>query len=290
MFRDGDALVRVDLRDDFCPDCIEALRARCAGLRSLRLYQRNRCMDITASEIASASPMLQTLRLDSKFDHPARWPTDAFGTQLGRWCPLLRYVDLSFSKVTDATLVAISRDCAELQSLNVSKTCVSDAGLKAIARGCPLLECINVNGTHVTEASLLVLAECCAQLRKVLVGLCKGSCDASITTLARRCPNLRVLDVESLRISDASLVALSRHCPHLEWIQMNDVELITTAGVVALAKGCPKLHTVNMSGCQGVGVEAVFALLAGGCKPWRLFANGARAAVDQYQRQRGVEP
>jgi hypothetical protein len=43
--------------------------------------------------------------------------TDALGTQLVRWCPLLRHVDV-----------------AELQSVRLSET--DDAGLKAIGEGC----------------------------------------------------------------------------------------------------------------------------------------------------------
>jgi hypothetical protein len=125
----------------------------------------DRLTETTASAIASTSPMLRTLQIDSEcFDVLL---TDAFGTQLGRWCPLLRHVDLSGLQVTDATLVAISRDCAELQSLRLSETHVTDAGLKAIGEGCPGLRAFSLwGGTEaVTDSGLVSLSKGCFGLQ-----------------------------------------------------------------------------------------------------------------------------
>jgi hypothetical protein len=137
-FLDGDALVHLDMEDDVAPEFVETLPARCAELRSFHLRHgaSNRGLESTAASIVSASPLLQRLRISSLRTKVQL--TDAFGTQLGRWCPLLRHVALSGLPVTDATLVTISHDCAELQSLHLSRTYVTDAGLKPSAKGVPV--------------------------------------------------------------------------------------------------------------------------------------------------------
>jgi hypothetical protein len=64
-FLDGDAIMHLEMYDDFAPEFVEVLRARCAGgLRSFRLTHgalSDDSLESTAASIASASPLLQTL-------------------------------------------------------------------------------------------------------------------------------------------------------------------------------------------------------------------------------------
>lgn len=81
-------------------------------------------------------------------------------------CPHLISVDLSLTKVTDATIEALVKHCPQLKHVvlggshfwaSVQK--VSDAGIVSLLKGCPKLESLDVSNLHFTGAVLQGLAE-----------------------------------------------------------------------------------------------------------------------------------
>jgi hypothetical protein len=226
-FLDGDAVVHVDMHHDVAPEFVETLRARCAELRSCYLREGGSCLCLrrtAANSIASASPLLQRLRISSCRTKVQL--TDAFGTQLGRWCPLLRHVDLSGLQVTDETLVAIARNCADLQSLRLSRTYVTDAGLKAIGEGCRGLRDFSLSGFTgaVTDFGLVSLSKSCFGLQKLRLDRLPGCSGQGLTAIAMACPQLMELDVSlgSVLIT-VPFAAFAQGCPLLRSVILTRV-------------------------------------------------------------------
>jgi hypothetical protein len=298
-FLDGDVLVHVDMHHDVAPEFVETLRARCAELRVLHLRQAVLYLSLesTAAAIASASPLLETLRFSS-------WNTevqltDAFGAQLGRWCPLLRHVDLSHSEVPDATVVAISRGCPELQSLRLGGTCVTDAGLKAIGEGCRGLREFSLwGGTEaVTDSGLVSLSKGCFGLQKLTLGDLRGCSRQGLTAIARTCTQLTELDLtlnsvpfaafaqgcpqlRSVRLTPVNatdLITIARGCPLLECIDVTGSN-VTDASLLVVAECCPRLRELNVAYCQDV-TSATVAVLTRRCINYSEGVTDATIAV-----------
>jgi hypothetical protein len=248
-FLDGDVLMHLDMDDEGVhPDFVETLRARCAELRSSHVRQGGSYVRLpsTAASIASASPLLQRLGIST-------WRTkvqltDAFGTQLGRWCPLLRHVDLSGLQVTDATLAAISRDCAELQSLHLSRTHVTNAGLKAVGEGCRGLREFSLGGgtEAVTDFGLVSLSKGGRGMQTLSLGPLRRCSRQGLTAIAMACPQLTALDVTHVDsvLHAVPFAAFAQGCPQLRSVRLTRVN---AADLITIARGCPLLECIDVT-------------------------------------------
>jgi hypothetical protein len=295
-FLNGDVLMHLDMDDEGVdPKFDQTLRARCAELRSFHLryggsYVR---LQSTAASIASVSPLLQRLGISTW--RPRVQLTDAFGTLLGRWCPLLRHVALPGLQVTDETLAAISRDCAELQSLDLSRTHVTNAGLKAVGEGCRGLREFSLGGgtEAVTDSGLVSLSKGCRGLQKLSLGPLRGCSRQGQIAIAMACPQLTALDVTHVdsvlhavpfaafaqgcpqlrsvkltRVDAADVIAIARGCPLLECIKVATSN-ITDASLLVVAECCPRLRELNVAYCQDV-TGATIAVLTRRCTNLRV--------------------
>lgn len=102
--------------------------------------------------------------------------------------PVLRDLDLSGTKITDAGLVGLA-GFPQLVHLNLSRTAVTDAGADALA-SIASLEYLNLYGTGVSDAGLPKLARL-AKLRRLYLWQSKAT-QAGVDALASAMPNVSI--------------------------------------------------------------------------------------------------
>eukprot|EP00899_Mesostigma_viride_P021803 jgi/Mesvir1/29624/Mv21476-RA.1 len=182
------------------------------------------------------------------------------------YCRRLRSLNLAGCKdVDDITLAVMASSCRELEVLDVSHCSVTDESIIVVANYCPrLLELGASARRSVTDASLKQLAQCCRRLQRLTVD-CTEVTDAGIIAIARRCTDLRLLDVSHcLGVTDASLMMLAEWCPALEYLGVCELQGVTDAGIIAVAKACSTLRGLDVN-CSEVGTDAGIRAVADHC-------------------------
>lgn len=98
------------------------------------------------------------------------------------------------------------------------------------------------------------------------VSNCTNLTDLSIEAIAKNCPNLKALDMQSNSFADAALESVADHCPALTSLAIGNGETegdesneITNAGIDAIADGCPALTelTLESVGCNNPEFSAL---------------------------------
>jgi hypothetical protein len=120
----------------------------------------------------------------------------------------------------------------------------------ALLERCPHLTAVNFSSDRytcaLTDASVTTLAKHCPQLNHVSFNGWGQLTDASVVALAEHCPHLSHVDFAlDNELTDAIVVALAEHCPLLNHINFKQCESLTDVSVVALAEHCPQLTDVN---------------------------------------------
>ncbi|KNE68807.1 hypothetical protein AMAG_13447 [Allomyces macrogynus ATCC 38327] len=216
-------------------DLAVGLRASCATLTVLDLA---RLPGVTGTALAllcdtpNAMPSLHTLRVQGLGGLDAR-----VTAAIGAACPALRVLDVAdCTDVILAPLIA-GRKATALTTLRTARTNVSDAALTAVASASPNLTTLDISECpHLTPVSL--------------------------SSIARTCPSLRVLDAESCRaaVTDVALVDLAVGARALRDLRISGCPQVTDVGAMAVVRRhAASLRTLHVDGCPHISD----ALLAG---------------------------
>ena len=183
---------------------IKILEEACPKLRHLDVSQ---CVHLTPKGIGrvfQGCKHLITLNLEtchniSKLALENRSDADVFRPPSLR----LTHLDVSFcSKVADIFVKQISSVCSHLRHVNIAGCyLVSDNAVEHLTKGCKMLEylCISsksaFQSSKFTDASLLSIAKYGKSLQTLEMTKLKLVSKDGITTLVRKCENLRKLDI-----------------------------------------------------------------------------------------------
>jgi len=186
------------------------------------------------------------------------------------FCLLHRYcysLDLSYSEITDETLVWISqsyclRYCIRSFGINLDGCVgITDEGVCALVKGCPLKK-ISLVGCNITDASVIALVENCEGLTRINLGSCPNITDASVIALADNCPGLRAIGLYGCTlITDASVMALAEHCHGLTTILLSGCSRITDGSIKNLATSCKRLVSIGFVGCLKITDESITEII-----------------------------
>ncbi|TMW56260.1 hypothetical protein Poli38472_008908 [Pythium oligandrum] len=122
----------------------------------------------------------------------------------------LRAIDLTQSKVTDATLFAVASRCRYLEEARFSNCiAVTDVGIEALVTSCPFLRVLDMNNCGLlTDRGVSALGTHGRQLEMVNLSWCMNMTDKGIANLARGCERLQDLQlVWCTQLTDATLDA-----------------------------------------------------------------------------------
>ena len=174
------------------------------------------------------------------------------------------------SSLTPAQIVRfnniIAQNCLNLQELNVSGN-IKDKDISALLT-LQHLEDLNFTYCNISSKSFYIIANICDQL--ISLSLQNISvCDAGLTALAGKCPDLKELFIVNCQnvtakgvlaivqttpyltslsvlindFTDATMTTIAQHCPRLQTIEIT-TSLVTEAGIQTLFKHCFELRTI----------------------------------------------
>eukprot|EP00899_Mesostigma_viride_P029607 jgi/Mesvir1/9831/Mv14234-RA.1 len=308
-------LEHLDVKDCQVTDAsILTVARHCPALQWLDVSMSTRVTDCSMAVVAELCPQLRHLNLVGCSVGDATLRT------LGTRCPRLQRLELSTTcTVTDAGVRSLGAHCPDLVHLNLGRcTAVTDAGIQAVGSSCPRLQHLWVQGCdrvtdasirvvavhvgsaltwlaclhcrYVTDASISVIARCCPQLQRLDVSHCTGVTDASLTALGGHCPQLQHLAAGSCPgCTDATLVAVSQGCQQLQHLFLQRTG-VTDAGLIAVGTHSGQLQSLILSGCAGVTevglahvlwqCKQLFSLAIQGCMGIR-FARIRRIAAER---------
>lgn len=168
--------------------------------------------------------------------------------------------------VTDAGLEAVGKGSPNLKRVCLRKCAfVSDNGLVSFAKAAASVESIQLDECHrITQAGLFgILVYCGQKLKALALANCFGIKDLLFGfQFISPCRSLRSLSVHNCPgFGDATLSMLARLCPNLSQINLSSLEGVTDAGLLPLVESSDAgLVKVNLSGCVNLSDKAVSAI------------------------------
>ncbi|KAJ8602499.1 hypothetical protein CTAYLR_001251 [Chrysophaeum taylorii] len=133
---------------------------------------------------------------------------------VGRCCPLLRYVGLEkCAHVTTASVVPLSTQCCHLERLRVGgcggyQSPLTDAVAFAIAAHCPEMRVLDLSRSRISGKGCRKIASGCPKLETLKLNDCDQVDDSDVCAILGGCPKLRVLNLagcDAIREGPASL-------------------------------------------------------------------------------------
>jgi len=114
-----------------------------------------------------------------------------------------------------------------VQRLDVSYTLVSDAFLMAICRWAPNLQALRLEGcANLTDAALCGIVQRCPQLEELSLAKCPHVSDLGVATAARHLPVLKALDLHGCaRVTGAAMKLLVQRCPLIQTLRLGATAL-----------------------------------------------------------------
>jgi len=171
----------------------------------------------------------------------------------------------------------------QLRFLDLSYTQVTDTGIAAISNKCPNLSSVNLTGClEITDVSLSFLAQNCKKLQNLVVSGCPRIGDIGIQLIAQEVKHhLRVLHLNDCpRITDKSLLYLGHYCPHVSCLHLKNTSVsvpvlfkllsrlqltelnvqslpITDSLLIALTRLQPTMKVLDISFCSRVTITGL---------------------------------
>lgn len=129
-------------------------------------------------------------------------------------CPVLLYLNLSHTEITDGALRTLSRCCPNMQYLSLAY-CLkfSDRGLHYLsaAKGCKKLTYLDLSGcTQITPQGFKHISQGCVGLQSLFLNDLLGLTDHCVMSFADKCMNIKALSLlGSPSLSDAAFKSLA---------------------------------------------------------------------------------
>ncbi|XP_071498794.1 F-box and leucine-rich repeat protein 13-like [Diadema antillarum] len=211
-------------------------------------------------------------------------------------CPVLLYLNLSFTNITDATLRLLARCCLNLQYLSLAYCKrFSDKGLQYLGtgRGGKRLVYLDMSGCpQITVSGYKNVSSGSRKLQMLVVNDCFTLRDDMIVAVAGNCPTIRsisflytpnITDVAikalavhrklqqiriegNSRITDASFKYLGKYCADMRYVYVSDCPRITDASLKSLAT-CRNINILNVADCIRISDNGVRNLVEGPSGP-----------------------
>ena len=178
--------------------------------------------------------------------------TDATMTAVALHCVHLQSLSLIFvDRLSDAAIVTIVDQCVHLRSIQLAE-CEGLTDPVAALENCQTLEEIDIEGIRITDASIRNLGRGGALTSIRMTDGTKDVeiSDASVIPLLTRCISLRTLSLQGrdMAVTNASVSAIARSCPELRELELGYGLNIHGVSVALLTSRCSKLRKLALSG------------------------------------------
>lgn len=174
---------------------------------------------------------------------------------VGQSCPNLRVLDIGNTlKIPDYTLPALLQGCPHLQEVDLKGTRLSPEHNELLAStlGPHLLSFRNFGqgcgGPYVVES----MARHCPNLRVLLSDNCVEVSDAVATLLAHNCLGLEELDLEGqCKATPHAILTIAASCKQLRTFNL-DFSVLSETEMITMLTSCPHLTHLKLDHCQSV--------------------------------------
>ncbi|KAJ3178742.1 hypothetical protein HDU87_003297 [Geranomyces variabilis] len=281
-----------EVSDEILMGDLDALLQLCYNLDSFALENGVCASNILVQSLADNVPRLRTLNLRG-----CSSVTDVLIPSLVRACAQLRYVDLSYTQVTVATISVVLAGCADIEVLEMEGCGPQATSATAQApepHAAPTkLRHLNLRNSGADDKLVRNAAERTPQLATCILDGCSAITDEAVLGIAASARDrLRHVDLSFCpALTDIALHALAIHAPEIVTITAAGCDLISAAGVKAIATHT-RASLVILHGCARVLASQVIRSVAmhGGplectltAQELRALANGAPTSETQQQ-------
>ncbi|KAK4782548.1 hypothetical protein SAY86_016650 [Trapa natans] len=226
------------------------------GLRELKMDKCLGLTDVGLAKIAVGCPRLEKLSL--------KWCLEIgdLGVDLlCKKCFSLKFLDLSYLKVTNDSL----RSIAPLISLEVLSilgcSLVDDVGLQFLGDGCPSLRVIDVSRCDAVSSSgiiSIIRGHDCLEQLKASFSLVEVT--PSLVDSLKDLKALTSFRIDGARASDCSLQSFSKNFKNLSEIGLSKCTGVTDIGIIQLVSGSSNLRLLDLTCCHSITDAAVFSV------------------------------
>ena len=260
------AITAYEVIDDSILRCISE---HLLNLRELTLDVGEVSGDSTIIAITINCPQLEKFEIENLFFG------DSLLLSLSQHCSKLRHLLVGWlyveadaeaqveeqSMVTEAALIQLFQGCPDLRTLEYLPRSATDISLHALAVHCPQLEMIGISyNTHITDSGLCDMFKPCRHLSTIQVQYCPNVTDESLFTLARYCPEVRILTLDCPKLTETSLLYLAAHSHKLQELTVRRMSLSDDI-LSIIARRCKNLKSINLASCTGVTTVGVLSLI-----------------------------
>lgn len=157
-------------------------------------------------------------------------------------------------ELAEASTHAIEQGLPGIQELYLG-LCdnITGSGIRNLIPNTKNLLSITISSCNIGDKTACAIATCCPLLEKAFLVGFKQLTSIGITALAKRCKNLKKLNVaDCFNVDDNALFSLAAHSKLLEEINLFANQKITVSGIKALLTGCKNLKKVFIYRCRKI--------------------------------------
>ncbi|KAH1071468.1 hypothetical protein GYH30_008153 [Glycine max] len=239
----------------------EAAALSCAArLRELNMDKCLGVTDIGLAKIAVGCGKLERLSL--------KWCleiSDLGIDLLCKKCLDLKFLDVSYLKVTSESLRSIASLLKLEVFVMVGCSLVDDVGLRFLEKGCPLLKAIDVSRCDcVSSSGLISVISGHGGLEQLDAGYCLSELSAPLVKCLENLKQLRIIRIDGVRVSDFILQTIGTNCKSLVELGLSKCVGVTNKGIVQLVSGCGYLKILDLTCCRFIS-DAAISTIADSC-------------------------
>jgi len=202
--------------------------------------------------------------------------TDHSITKIAKKCDKLQFLDIGFSgDITDKSFCEITRSCNRLKHLGISSSWihVTDSIIYEIARSLPNLQSLDISScSRLTDTAIHTLTDSYPNLKSLKLAHCDGISDIAIRKIAqfhclehlnlygmsaltdksmriiaRSCPNIQYLNLQSCNVTDGAIEEIALSCHNLKHLDLYGVrQIISNLSISKIAKMCPNIIYLDL--------------------------------------------
>ncbi|KAM6097267.1 LOW QUALITY PROTEIN: F-box and leucine-rich repeat protein 13 [Chlamydotis macqueenii] len=186
-------------------------------------------------------------------------------------CKALPYLNLSYTDITNGTLLLLSSSFPSLQYLSLACRKFTDKGLLYLGsgKGCHKLIYLDLSGCiQMSVDGFKNIANGCSGIQDLLVDKMPTLTDGYIQALVEKCQHVLTslyISTGNNQITDLSFKLMSKCCPYIWHVHMADCQKITDADLKMIS---PLKHilALNVADCVSDGGVRPFAQGSSGAK------------------------
>jgi len=148
----------------------------------------------------------------------------------------------------DEAVFALTRSCNLIKRINISSGKFTNAAVQAIAMAYPELVAISLGDSQITDDAIIHLFDSCKVISELDLCGCNGLTSAAFEAIAEKSNGFTSFHVGSGKgLLDEHLIAISEKSHQLTRVSLFGCDSLTPKSIDVFTKNCPEVIWLNMS-------------------------------------------